>query len=599
MSKEKISIPVFVAVFSLPLANHYKNSLISNPALLDDYLNTPVTNIHLPEAVINVFRDSGFNNTGDILNNFKRFGSLKLEGLGRTPSERVINMISEDITRYFESEPVMSELGKTEKGTVRNKIISMTNGVLGLACQNEVNILLKIINMKREPGNLLNVPVESIDWSARNLNALKILHINRISDLSNISARRLLKMKGYGKKSLVEIVVKLGKYFNDYYGEINEDSSTVISPHDLEILVRHMLSKLSSQQERILSSRYGLWDGKRETLAELGRQFGLSRERIRQIQKDATNKLRRFNWIKIVDRSKTYSMKDDHLAISMRKLFNAGMLPFMKNNHNVANKSELLQIIYAIDNESAEVDLANEFLSIVFFDNKSIFRDFVVEFTGQIVGLHEKDRDVLLKTIRTAKDYLIEKAVPQSMDDLLSFFEKIDFFKKFKIGRSKLRRFLEISSIARDSTGKFGLRRWKYFDAYTIKCMVERAVVEIGEPAHFKEIARIMDEMFPEHSPFDPFRVHARMGANRDIFTWTSPGYYGLKIWGLKRIPYTKDYLIELLQLADRPVPKDELIKKVIKKCKSTASSVYVTLISSKSVFKKFPGGCFGLVEWE
>lgn len=51
------------------------------------------------------------------------------------------------------------------------------------------------------------------------------------------------------------------------------------------------MSGLTFREERILSLRYGLMDGKSYTLKEVGEIFGLTRERIRQIERDALEKL--------------------------------------------------------------------------------------------------------------------------------------------------------------------------------------------------------------------------------------------------------------------------------------------------------------------
>lgn len=52
------------------------------------------------------------------------------------------------------------------------------------------------------------------------------------------------------------------------------------------------LSTLTPRQARILNLRYGLQDGREHTLKEIGQKYGLTRERIRQIEKEALRKLR-------------------------------------------------------------------------------------------------------------------------------------------------------------------------------------------------------------------------------------------------------------------------------------------------------------------
>jgi RNA polymerase primary sigma factor len=56
--------------------------------------------------------------------------------------------------------------------------------------------------------------------------------------------------------------------------------------------VEQVLSTLSTREARILRLRFGLVNGKAYTLQEVGQKFGLTRERIRQIEGKALRRLR-------------------------------------------------------------------------------------------------------------------------------------------------------------------------------------------------------------------------------------------------------------------------------------------------------------------
>jgi RNA polymerase primary sigma factor len=57
-------------------------------------------------------------------------------------------------------------------------------------------------------------------------------------------------------------------------------------------LMREILSSLNERESAILTLRFGLKDGQERTLEEIGEKFGVTRERIRQIQELALKKLR-------------------------------------------------------------------------------------------------------------------------------------------------------------------------------------------------------------------------------------------------------------------------------------------------------------------
>ena len=60
--------------------------------------------------------------------------------------------------------------------------------------------------------------------------------------------------------------------------------------------VRALLDDLPEREAQILELRFGLHDGRPRTLEEVGREFGVTRERIRQIEEETLLKLRGPKW---------------------------------------------------------------------------------------------------------------------------------------------------------------------------------------------------------------------------------------------------------------------------------------------------------------
>ncbi len=81
----------------------------------------------------------------------------------------------------------------------------------------------------------------------------------------------------------------LGDFIED--GEATDAETTVISRllHDD---LRRVLSTLEDREQHVIRLRYGLDDGQPRTLDQIGRRFGLSRERVRQIEREVMAKLR-------------------------------------------------------------------------------------------------------------------------------------------------------------------------------------------------------------------------------------------------------------------------------------------------------------------
>ena len=81
-------------------------------------------------------------------------------------------------------------------------------------------------------------------------------------------------------------------YLEDVIGK-NDDVEDKIIKEDQLLEIRELLERILSERERkILEYRYGLYDNKIHTLKEIGEQMGITRERVRQIEKKAITKLK-------------------------------------------------------------------------------------------------------------------------------------------------------------------------------------------------------------------------------------------------------------------------------------------------------------------
>ncbi len=58
------------------------------------------------------------------------------------------------------------------------------------------------------------------------------------------------------------------------------------------VLVRKALVSLDDRERQIIRNRFGLLGGQEQTLEEIGKSLNLSRERVRQLEREAKNKLR-------------------------------------------------------------------------------------------------------------------------------------------------------------------------------------------------------------------------------------------------------------------------------------------------------------------
>ena len=95
----------------------------------------------------------------------------------------------------------------------------------------------------------------------------------------------------------VSLATLIGDDSSTKIGDLIEDKSTDAPPDAVskgmtKDEINSLLDNLSTREKLVIQLRFGLSDGKNRTLEEIGNMLGLTRERIRQIEKKAINKLR-------------------------------------------------------------------------------------------------------------------------------------------------------------------------------------------------------------------------------------------------------------------------------------------------------------------
>ena len=112
-------------------------------------------------------------------------------------------------------------------------------------------------------------------------------------DVTPDKVREILKVS----QEPVSLETPIGEEEDSHLGDFIEDSDAVV-PVDaasfilLQEQLDSVLHTLSEREKKVIQLRFGLTDGHPRTLEEVGREFGVTRERIRQIEAKALRKLR-------------------------------------------------------------------------------------------------------------------------------------------------------------------------------------------------------------------------------------------------------------------------------------------------------------------
>ena len=112
----------------------------------------------------------------------------------------------------------------------------------------------------------------------------------------DMTPEKVVEVQNYGREP-ISLQTPLGEDGDSEFGDLIEDTEAVV-PVDavsftlLQELLHSILDTLSEREAGVVSMRFGLVDGQPKTFDEIGKVYGVTRERIRQIESKTMSKLR-------------------------------------------------------------------------------------------------------------------------------------------------------------------------------------------------------------------------------------------------------------------------------------------------------------------
>jgi RNA polymerase primary sigma factor len=156
-----------------------------------------------------------------------------------------------------------------------------------------------------DQGRTIRVPVHMVEQINKALRVKRDLATELGRDPSfaelgavlEMTAERVEEILGYGRETL-SLETPVGDDGTATFGEFIEDADAPVAADvvDFGLLqdrLRQVLGTLPDRSAVVMRMRFGLDDGRPRTLDEVGKELGLTRERIRQIERDTIRELRK------------------------------------------------------------------------------------------------------------------------------------------------------------------------------------------------------------------------------------------------------------------------------------------------------------------
>jgi RNA polymerase primary sigma factor len=156
-----------------------------------------------------------------------------------------------------------------------------------------------------DQGRTIRVPVHMVEQINKALRVKRDLATElgreptfaELGAVLEMTAERVEEILGYGRETL-SLETPVGDDGTATFGEFIEDADAPVAADvvDFGLLqdrLRLVLGTLPDRSASVMRMRFGIDDGRARTLDEVGKELGLTRERIRQIERDTLKELRR------------------------------------------------------------------------------------------------------------------------------------------------------------------------------------------------------------------------------------------------------------------------------------------------------------------
>jgi len=332
--------------------------------------------------------------------------------------------------------------------------------------------------------------------------------------------------------------------------------------------VKDILQYCKPKEQLVLYRKFGLVSWKEIPLQRIGESYGLTRERVRQIEAQWLMRFRRLiigneKYLKVIEEGKKildmngwFLIEDDFLA----KLVNKWIGKF--------NMQELKMIVVS-DFDIYYLKRNRRIWKWFFID--PLFEDLLTDMTIYVTEYFTKKGEAedlyefvdKLKEVYTSKYADIEYL--QNNLFYTNFFKSIKWIATFY--------------------GKVGLDTFTEVNPKTIKQKVLYILRRINKPLHYQEMATKVMEWFPE-KPVKVNTVHNELVKNNDLFVNMGLGIYGLKERGFEGWS-VKDIIERILGKIERPMPIKEIQKEVLKEKMVSPNTIVLTLQKYKEMFER------------
>jgi DNA-directed RNA polymerase delta subunit len=309
---------------------------------------------------------------------------------------------------------------------------------------------------------------------------------------------------------------------------------------NLQDLLQTLFMVLTEKEVTVVKRRFALMGQPKQTLEKIGKQFKVTRERIRQIESIALSKLRRtvrttrldeVNEIaKSILRAQGGLMREDDLLSMVLKRLNGA----------TSADGSVLRLSFSIDTEMSATGRSQTFVPF-----------------WRLASLSADDISVVIENV---VKILKKRKTCMKQEEIISAVQAMNLFKDRVPSRELVTSCLKVDERLREIDEGWGLSEWRFVRPRSIRDKVEIILKKTAHPLHFMEIANKIRETKFDHKNVTVQAVHNEL-IRYPQFVLVGRGLYALRDWGYE--PGTVADVIERVLKDKGPLSKKEIISEV------------------------------------
>lgn len=327
-------------------------------------------------------------------------------------------------------------------------------------------------------------------------------------------------------------------------------------------VTKRMLSGLPSRAHEVIVNRFGLTDDTQcKTLEAIGQKYGITRERVRQIENTA---------LALIRKSESFKNEKDVFEELKKLIHTLGAVVSEQDILNHLSKDKLTQ-----NHIHLYLTLGDE------FTKHKEDEDFKTRWS-----IDSDISDQIHKSLKNLFANLSEDELISEGELVTRFLDEVkDLAEEYKT-EEIAKRWLSISKkISKNPLGEWGKSTSSSIKTRGVKDYAFLMMRKHGSPMHFREVAKAVASTFDK-------KCHIATCHNELIkdprFVLVGRGIYALSEWGYKT-GVVRDVIKELIK-KNGPMTKEDIIEQVMKERYLKKNTILVNLQNSK-YFKKNKSG--------